>query len=288
MPESYDLKRMSRLSADIRIATIREIASAGYGHIGGALSIADVLGVLYGGVMRIRPAEPDWDGRDFLVLSKGHCGPALYAALALAGYFPKEELETLNRGGTSLPSHCDRMKTKGIDMTTGSLGQGISAAVGIALANQMRGLDSYTYCIIGDGECQEGQVWEAAELAVQMKLERLIVFLDANKRQLDCPVEELRHGQDLAEKWRAFGWMTQEAQGYDAGSITECIDNAKSQHKAPSMILLDTLKGLGADFAERTAFNHYMVVNHEMAEAAVDEIEKRWSEGTYPRGQVRW
>ncbi len=288
MPESYDLKRMSRLSADIRIATIREIASAGYGHIGGALSIADVLGGLYGGVMRIRPAEPDWDGRDFLVLSKGHCGPALYAALALAGYFPKEELETLNRGGTSLPSHCDRMKTKGIDMTTGSLGQGISAAVGIALANQMRGLDSYTYCIIGDGECQEGQVWEAAELAVQMKLERLIVFLDANKCQLDCPVEELRHGQDLAEKWRAFGWMTQEAQGYDAGSITECIDSAKSQHKAPSMILLDTIKGLGDDFAERTAFNHYMVVNHEMAEAAVDEIEKRWSEGTYPRGQVRW
>ncbi len=287
MPESYDLQKMSRLSADIRIETIREIASAGYGHIGGALSIADVLGVLYGGVMRIRPNQPDWDERDFLVLSKGHCGPALYATLSLAGYFPKEELATLNRGGTSLPSHCDRTKTTGVDMTTGSLGQGISAAVGIALANKLRGLDSWTYCIIGDGECQEGQVWEAAELAVQMELNRLIVFLDANKRQLDCPVETLRRGQDLGRKWGSFGWFTQTAKGYDVRSIADCIDCAKAQQK-PSLIILDTLKGLGANFAEKTAFNHYMVISHEMAEDAVNEIEKRWSEGSYPRGEVRW
>lgn len=284
----YDHERMRRLSADIRIETIRALAAAGYGHIGGSMSVADALGALYGGVMNVRPEEPEWEGRDFLILSKGHCGPALYAALALSGYFPVEELKTVNRGGTRLPSHCDRLKTPGVDMTTGSLGQGMSSAAGIALANRLKGLNSYTYCILGDGECQEGQVWEGAELAAQLRLDHFVVLVDDNKKQLDGRVDAVRAGQDLAEKWRAFGWRCERVAGWDAGAIAEAVGRAKAQRGAPSVLILDTLKGLGADFAEAAEFNHYMVVTPEMAEGAVREIERRFAAGAYPRGDVRW
>lgn len=279
---------MKRLSADIRIETIRALTEAGYGHIGGSLSIADVLGVLYGGVMNVKPDDPEWEERDFLVLSKGHCGPGLYAALALKGYFLMDFLKQINRIGTRLPSHCDRLKTPGIDMTTGSLGQGMSSALGIALANRLKGFTSYTYCILGDGECQEGQVWEGAELATQLRLDHFIVFVDDNKKQLDGPVEAVRRGQDLAKKWAAFGWFVQKVQGWDAASICAGIECAKAQEGVPSVILLDTFKGLGGDFAEKAPFNHYMVMNWDMANQAIGEIERRLANGTYPRGDVRW
>lgn len=285
---NYEYDRMRRLSADIRIQTILALAEAGYGHIGGSLSIADALGALYGGVMNIRPGEPEWEERDFLVLSKGHCGPALYAALALSGYFPMEELKTVNQGGTSLPSHCDRLKTVGIDMSTGSLGQGMSSAEGIALGNHLKGLDSYTYCILGDGECQEGQVWEGAELAAQLKLDHMIVLVDDNKKQLDGRVDAVRTGQDLLLKWRAFGWRAEKAAGWDVREIAEAIDRAKAGRGSPAVVILDTFKGLGADFAEAAEFNHYMVITPEMADGAVREIERRLADGTYPRGNVRW
>ena len=288
MQTAYDIATMRRLSADIRIETIRSLTEAGYGHIGGAMSIADVLGVLYGGVMNVRPEEPDWDDRDILVLSKGHSGPGLYAALVLRGYFPKEYMKEINRGGTRLPSHCDRLKTPGIDMTTGSLGQGMSSAEGIAFANRMKGLDSYTYCIVGDGECQEGEIWEAAELAVQLRLDHFILFVDENKKQLDGPVDAVRSGQELKKKWSAFGWHAQRIPGYDANAICHAIDIAKAQSGVPSVIILDTLKGLGADFAEKVAFNHYMVMDWDMAEHAITEIERRMADGSYPRGDVRW
>lgn len=284
----YDYERMTRLSADIRIETIRALAEAGYGHIGGSMSIADALGALYGGVLNIRPDEPEWEERDFLVLSKGHCGPALYAALALAGYFPVEELKTVNRGGTRLPSHCDRLKTVGIDMSTGSLGQGMSSAEGIALANRLKGLSSYTYCILGDGECQEGQVWEGAELAAQLKLDHFIVLVDDNKKQLDGRVDAVRTGQELIAKWRATGWRAERVQGWDVRAIAEGIARAKASPGAPHVLILDTFKGLGCDFAEAADFNHYMVISPEMAEGAVREIERRLAAGAYPRGDVRW
>lgn len=283
-----DIESMRRLSADIRIETIRSLTHAGYGHIGGSMSIADVLGVLYGGAMNIRPEQPDWDERDFLVLSKGHCGPALYAALALRGYFPMEWLETVNRGGTRLPSHCDRQKTPGIDMTTGSLGQGMSSALGIAWANRMKGLESYTYCILGDGECQEGQVWEGAELAAQLKMDHFIVFVDENKSQLDGKVASIRVGQSLQRKFEAFGFFVQRVRGYDAEDILRGIDAAKLNLGCPSVILLDTFKGLGYQPAEPLSFNHYMVMDWDMADAAIAEIERRLKEGSYPRGDVRW
>lgn len=287
MQTTHNITAMRRLSADIRIETIRSLAEAGYGHIGGAMSIADVLGVLYGGVMNVRPEEPDWDKRDIFVLSKGHGGPGLYAALALKGYFPMEYMKEINKGGTRLPSHCDRLKTPGIDMTTGSLGQGMSSAEGIAFANRLKGLDSYTYCIVGDGECQEGEIWEAAELAAQLKLDHFIVFVDENKKQLDGPVEAVRSGQDLMKKWSAFGWHAQRTPGHDAEAICRAIDIAKAKSDVPSVIILDTLKGLGADFAEKVEFNHYMVIDWDMAEQAIAEIERRMADGSYPREDVR-
>jgi transketolase len=276
---------MQRLSVDIRIQTIKAIAAAAFGHIGGSASIADVLGVLYGGVMNIRPEEPDWEDRDRFVLSKGHCGPALYATLALKGYFPMEKLSTLNQPGTMLPSHCDRLKTPGIDMTTGSLGQGISASTGIALGLRLKKkAGCYVYCVIGDGEAQEGQVWEALETAAHQKLDNLIIFLDWNKKQLDGKLEDICAPLSYEEKFRAFGCYVRTCRGYDVKEIYDAIANVKQQHGKPSMIILDTVKGIGVSFAEREAFNHYMVVNNEMAEEAIQEIERRLSQGTYPGG----
>jgi transketolase len=199
-----------------------------------------------------------------------------------------EELKTVNRGGTRLPSHCDRLKTTGIDMTTGSLGQGMSSAEGIALANRLKGLSSYTYCILGDGECQEGQVWEGAELAAQLKLDHLIVLVDGNKKQLDGPVDAVRTGQDLLLKWKAFGWRGERVAGWDVREIAEGIGRTKAGQGSPAVLILDTFKGLGADFAEAAEFNHYMVITPEMAEGAIREVERRLADGTYPRGDVRW
>ena len=288
MNSCTDFNNMRRLSADIRIETIKAIAEAGFGHIGGAASLADVLGVLYGGVMNIRPEEPAWPDRDWLVLSKGHCGPGLYAALGIKGYFPMEALKTVNQPGTILPSHCDRLKTPGIDMTTGSLGQGISSAEGIALGNRMKGNDSYTYCIIGDGECQEGQIWEGAAFAAQQNLDHFILFIDYNKKQLDGKLETICRPYDIAKKFESFGWDAHTVCGYNCEEIAAAIDAAKEKTGCPSAIVLDTYKGIGCSFAEREAFNHYMVVSWDMANEAIAEIEARLENGTYPGGDFSW
>ena len=223
--------------------------------------------------MAFDPGNPSWEERDRLVLSKGHSGPSLYAALALKGFFPLEELKTLNRGGTRLPSHCDRLKTPGIDMTTGSLGQGVSAAMGIAMGVRMKGLPGYTYLIIGDGELQEGQVWEGIQFAAHQKLDRLIAFVDYNKKQLDGLVDDICKPFDICEKFRSFGWNAQVVKGYDVKEIYEAIGNAKKVKGKPSAIVLDTIKGKGCCFAENTDFNHYMVISEKMADEAVLEIE---------------
>jgi len=273
------------LSADIRIQTIRALEKAGFGHIGGSMSVADVLAVLYGGAMRIDPLRPDWDGRDYLVLSKGHCGPALYAALALKGYFPMDWLDTVNRPGTRLPSHCDRLKTPGIDMTTGSLGQGLSAAAGIALGLRMERKENNVFCILGDGELQEGQVWEAAACAAHQKLNRLIAFVDENRRQLDGYVTDICNPFDAAEKFRSFGWDAVRVRGWDCTAIERAIRAAREPSNAPHAILLETEKGVGCSFAEREPFNHYMVITKEMADEAVAEIGRRLAAGVYPAGE---
>ena len=278
-----NLDAIARLSADIRIHTIRSLEKAGFGHIGGSMSAADVLAVLYGGEMKIRPAEPAWPERDYFVMGKGHCGPALYAALALKGYFPMDWLDTVNQPGTRLPSHCDRLKTPGIDMTTGSLGQGLSAASGIALGLRIQGMDNRVFCVVGDGELEEGQVWEAATAAAHLRLHRLIAFVDENKRQLDGYVADVCGG-DPVEKFRAFGWNAVRVCGWDYGAILREIRAASEQAEAPSVIVCETVKGIGCSFAERASMNHYMVITKEMADEAVAEIERRLSAGTYPAG----
>ncbi|MDD3168945.1 MAG: transketolase [Eubacteriales bacterium] len=273
-----DTNQLERFAADIRIQTIRMFANAGYGHIGGAMSIADVLAVLYGGVMSVDPKQPLWEERDRLVLSKGHSGPALYAAPALKGYFPLEELNTLNQGGTKLPSHCDRLKTPGIDMTTGSLGQGVSCAMGIAMGLRMKGRKSFTYLIMGDGELQEGQVWEGVQFAAHQKLDRLIAFVDDNKKQLGGWVADICNPFGTADKFSSFGWHAQTVKGYDVKEIYRAVELAKQEAGKPSVIILDTLKGKGCCFAENVDFNHYMTVSEDMAEEAIQVIENSLNE----------
>jgi len=258
---------------DIRILTIDAIGFLGVGHIGGALSVVELLTVLYYRHLRHDPARPRWPGRDRLVLSKGHAGPALYSTLASRGFFPEDWLHTLNKGGTMLPSHCDRNKTPGIDMTTGSLGQGLSAACGIALANRIDGIDCDVYAILGDGESDEGQVWEAAMLASKYRLTRLIAFTDNNKLQIDGPTKEIMDLGRLEDKWAAFGWRASRADGHDVAAIDEAIREAKDRG-GPAMIILDTIKGKGASFCEGAVTNHNMAFDYETAKAAIAQLRR--------------
>ena len=286
--EQKDFEKLKRFSADIRIWTIRTIAKAGFGHIGGSASLADVLAVLYGGAMKIDPANPKWEDRDWFVLSKGHCAPALYATLALKGFFPMDWLNTLNKGGTNLPSHADRIRVPGVDMSTGSLGQGISAAVGIAWANRLQGRDSYTYCIVGDGECNEGQIWEACQTAAHCGLDHFILLVDWNKKQLDVRLAEVCDPGSYEDRFRSFGFDCQTVKGYDTEDIWNGIERAKANPGKPHCILLDTIKGLGVNFAEEVEFNHYLNFDEAKGEEAVKEIERRYAEGTYPGGDFKW
>lgn len=262
---------------EIRIKTLYMMGKLGMGHIGGALSIADILALLYGMEMRYDPKQPRWEGRDLLVLSKGHAGPALYAALALKGFFPLSWLDTLNRGGTRLPSHCDRNQTPGIDMTTGSLGQGLSAACGIALGRMIDGSKVKVFCIIGDGESDEGQNWEAAMFAAHYRLANLIAFTDFNRMQLDGTIEEIMRLEDIEAKWKSFGWHVERCNGHEISAMHEAISRARSQAEKkdakPSMIILDTIKGKGASFCEGKLESHYMPVTWEMAEQAIIALE---------------
>ncbi|MCL1955298.1 MAG: transketolase [Spirochaetes bacterium] len=254
---------------EIRKMTIEEIATLGTGHIGGAMSIADLLALLYFHRMKVDPQKPRWEERDQLIVSKGHAGPAVYAALALKGFFPKDWLSTLNKGGTSLPSHCDRNKTPGIDMTTGSLGQGFSAAIGIALGLKMDKRNSTVYTIIGDGESNEGQVWEGALFAGYRKLSNLVAFTDYNKQQLDGFTKDILDLGDLAAKWAAFDWFTQEVDGHDIAALDAAIEKALAQKDKPSMIVMHTIKGKGCNFAEGVEKNHSMAFDMEKAKEAI-------------------
>jgi transketolase len=256
----HDLKR---LALEIRIATVETLASRGFGHIGGSFSIADALAVLYGSVMRYDPENPSWPERDKLVCSKGHAGPAVYAALALKGFIPREELKTLNQPGTKLPSHCDKNLTPGIDMTTGSLGQGTSLACGIALGDRLKGRDSRTYLIVGDGECNEGQVWEAAMFASDKKLTNMVWLIDWNKKQLDGYVKDILDTLDFEKKFEAFGFDAVTVDGGDVEALYEAITK-KSER--PIAVVMDTVKGRGITEVEETFSNHSMTEKPEVFE----------------------
>ena len=236
------------------------------------MSICDLMACLYGYAMKYDPKNPKWEERDRLILSKGHAGPAMYAALALKGYFPREELLTLNQPGTRLPSHTDMNRTPGVDMTTGSLGQGFSSGLGIAMGCKKKKLDSTVYIVLGDGECEEGQVWECAIFAPAKGLTNVIGFVDHNKLQLCGTVEEVAGLKDIGGKFRAFGWdVIEVADGNDVAQIAQAIDRAKSEKDKPSMIILNTKKGKGCCFAE-DVFNHNMTVSDAQLRQALDRL----------------
>lgn len=269
-----DKNKLLEAAAEIRKLTVKAMAAAGYGHIGGAMSICDVLAVLYEEVLNIDSKDPLKKDRDWVALSKGHTGPALYAALAYKGYFSIDELMTLNQNGTKLPSHCDRLKTVGIDLSTGSLGQGVSLGMGAALGNKIQGINSYTYIIVGDGELQEGQVWEGVQFAAHHNLDNVIILVDNNGRQLDGTTEEVCKTFSLYDKFTSFGLKTYQVNGHCVSEIYDAICEAKGDGK-PSVIILNTEKGYGCCFSETPDFNHYMVINKDMEKEALDDIDRR-------------
>lgn len=253
---------------EIRKQTIQCIGELGVGHIGGCLSLAEVLAVLYFDVMNIDPADPKKPDRDRFVLSKGHGGPAVYAALALRGYFGLDCLATLNRPNTNLPSHCDMRRTPGIDMTTGSLGQGFSAAVGMALAGALDKNPAVIYTIIGDGESQEGQVWETMLIAPNKGVKNFIVLLDNNRQQLDDFTDKISPLGDMRRKAEDFGWFALDVDGHDVKAIDDAIEACKASDK-PGFINMNTIKGKGWPAKEAVNGNHAF---RGAAFAGVDEV----------------
>ena len=265
-----------QFSKEIRRNTLRCLHSQGSGHVGGSLSIADLLAVLYTNHMHVDPTHPKMEDRDKLVLSKGHAGPALYATLALKGFFPIEWLDTLNQLGTRLPSHVNINLTPGVDMTAGSLGQGLSCACGLAIADKVKGIkDRYVYVITGEGELQEGQNWEAAMLAADKKLDNIIVFVDSNKMQIDGYTRDVMDVEDLVAKFEAFGFATQRVNGHDHAALDAAIVKAKSDNcGSPHCIIMDTVKGKGISFYETMgACVHSTTVTDEQYAAALEELK---------------
>lgn len=259
--EQAKKKELQAMAVRICLAALEAIHSVGSGHLGGALSIADVLAVLYGAEMKIDPQNPQWADRDKLVCSKGHAGPAVYGALAVKGYFPYEELKTLNRPGTRLPSHCDRTKTPGVDMTTGSLGQGASLAAGMALGDRLKGRPSRTFLLVGDGESNEGQVWEALAFASAKRLSNLVVLLDWNKRQLDGWTEDVYPMGDYVAKLSAFGFDTEKVDGHDVEAVAAALARTRRGGNRPYAIVLDTVKGAGIQEVADMPMNHSISVS---------------------------
>lgn len=242
----------------IRLETCKMLKERGFGHLGGALSIVEVLAVLFNDVMNINPQNPKYIDRDYFVLSKGHGGPSYYATLALKGYFDVEELKTINNDNTNIPSHPDRLKTIGVDVSTGSLGQGISLAVGLAKGFAMSNKINQVYTIVGDGECNEGQVWEAFQFVAHHKLDNLLIFIDENHKQLDGLTKDVLNPFDLAKKVESFGLYVQRVDGSSITAIKDAIAEAKNKTGIPCCIVLDTIKGQGIPYFEKLADNHHI------------------------------
>lgn len=257
-----DEQRLKTFANQIRIETLKSLSHLGFGHFGGSLSIVEALAVLYGAVMKVDPKNPQWQERDYFVLSKGHGGPALYATLALKGYFPVEQLLTLNQNGTLLPSHPDRLKTLGVDATTGSLGQGVSIAAGIALSHQLRGLPNRTFCIVGDGELNEGQCWEAFQFIAHRRLTHLCLLVDFNKQQLDGNLTDIIHPFDLSDKFTAFGFRVVTVKGDDIQQLYHVLSEPPKDK--PLVVILDSVKGQGVPYLEGLPNCHHLRLTEEI------------------------
>ena len=267
------LGRLKLMSNRVRRHIIDEIYTAGSGHPGGSLSATDIIVALYFHFMNYDPENPRWPDRDRFVLSKGHAAPALYAALAEKGVFPVEELMTLRKIGSRLQGHPDMRKLPGIEASTGSLGQGLSIGNGMALAGRLDRRPYNVYVMLGDGEVEEGQVWEAAMFAAHYKLDNLIAFLDRNKLQIDGETEKVMSIEPIADKWKAFGWEVMEINGHDFNEIIEAVNRAKEVRGRPVMIIAHTIKGKGVSFMEGSVHFHGKPPNDEEYRMAIKELE---------------
>ena len=272
--EKNTLNQLEILAAKIRYDVLDMLQHRGYGHLGGSLSLVELMSVLYGKQMQYDATNPKWEQRDRVVLSKGHAGPVWYSALAESGFFDKEWLYTLNDGGTKLPSHPDRTKTPGVDMTTGSLGQGTSTAAGIATALKKSHIDRYVYLIVGDGELNEGQCWEAFQYIANYKLNNCIVIIDDNKRQLDGYTKDSMNAFDISKKMEAFGFFTQKVKGNDIEAIDDAINQAKEVKDKAVCIVLDTIKGQGVPYFENMFSNHSVKFNTDEINDAANEAKQ--------------
>ena len=263
---------LSEKAREIRIGIIEAVHAAKSGHPGGSLSIADILAYLYFKEMNIDPAEPKMAGRDRLVLSKGHAAPALYSVLSLRGYFPREDLLNLRKVGGYLQGHPDMKHTPGVEMSTGSLGQGISAACGMALAGKTDSSDARIYAILGDGETEEGEVWEAFMFAAHYKLDNLCAVIDWNGLQIDGPIAEVMNPAPYEEKLRAFDWNTVSADAHDFDSLEKAFEAAKACKGKPTAIIAKSVKGKGVSFMENNVSWHGAAPNDEQFAAAMAEL----------------
>ena len=270
--DKQKMKELAVFAAKVRLAALEGIYNAASGHPGGSLSIAEVMTYLYNCELNVRPDQPDWEDRDRFVLSKGHCAPALYAALGLKGYFDINELKNLRKLGHFLQGHPDMKGVPGVDMSTGSLGQGISAACGMALAAKMSGKDYRVYTLLGDGETQEGQVYEALMFAAHYKLDNLVVMIDNNGLQIDGDIEKVMSPLPYAEKLSAFNFNVFEADAHDFESIAAALDGAKAAKGKPSGIILRSVKGKGVSYMENNAGWHGNAPKQEQYEQAVAEL----------------
>ncbi|HOJ58947.1 MAG TPA: transketolase [bacterium] len=256
----------------IRIHAVKMLTAAGSGHPGGSLSAADLVAALLFGVMRHDPHNPQWPGRDRFIMSKGHCIPAWYAALALAGYFDESHLLTLRRLGSPLQGHPDRVRLPALEASTGSLGQGLSIALGMALAAKLDQAAWRVYCMIGDGESQEGQIWEAAMAAGKFGLDNLTVILDNNNGQIDGYVEDVMPISPIDAKWRAFNWNVVSIDGHDMEQILQALDEARAMKGRPTLIWAKTVKGKGVSFMENDVSWHGKAPTREQMDQAVREL----------------
>ena len=269
-----EIKNLTETARKIRHDIIDTTVWAGGAHIGGGLSMVEIMTLLYFKYLNIDPAKPDWEERDRVVLSKGHGGAGYAPVLANRGYFDRDELKDFNHFMSKFGMHLDSLKVKGVDVSTGSLGHGLSMAVGLALGARLQKKSWKTYCILGDGECNEGSVWEAAMAAAHFKVTNLITFVDRNRLMIDGKTEEIMSVEPFADKWRAFGFIVKEVDGHNYAALSDAIDFAHAEKSSPVMIIADTVKGKGVDFMENQVKWHYGSIDSELTEKAHSSVDR--------------
>jgi transketolase len=280
--ETPSIAELKAMCVEVRRDIVRMIHAGGSGHPGGSLSVVEILMALYFRVMRIDPHNPTWDGRDRLILSKGHASSALYAVLARRGFFPVETLRTFNAPGTSLQKHIDMHRVPGVEVSSGSLGQGLSVGVGMALADRLDLRDRRVFVVLSDGECQAGQTWEAAMAAAHFGLGKLMALVDHNRLQTDGTIAEIMAVSPLEDKWKAFGWGVRRIDGHDVGQILDAIREAEAEPAKPQVIVAVTVKGKGISYMENSVPWHSHPIDDEQLRLALQELDEAAKEIAAP------